>query len=134
MCRACMPRGWAGWPNSAAVMLVTAAMPSTGPVQCIYRRNPAPKRKPGNTHGVPGSSRASGALACFCLKAGNSDRRVRRGRVAGNVVRTVGGVIRRVIRLALSLALELFFFFAFFRKLFLALFVRVIGSCHCVLS
>jgi hypothetical protein len=56
------------------------------------------------------------------------------GRCIAFCVGCLCAIVAGVIRLALSFALELFFFFAFFRKLFLALFVRVIGSCHCVLS
>lgn len=63
-----------------------------------------------------------------------SGRRIGGRCVGGSVTFGVSAVVGDIIRLALGLALELFFFFAFFRKLFLALFVRVIGSCHCVLS
>jgi len=106
MCKACMPGSWAGCPNKAA----------------------AGNKKPGHTLGVPGFGG---------VKPESSGRRVG-GWHAGRCI-AVGGrrivpIVGRIILLALRLALELFFFFAFFCELFLALFVRVIGSCHCVLS
>jgi len=107
MCKACTPGSWAGCPSKAA----------------------ASSKKPGHTQGVPGFGGGR--------KPESSGRRVggwhtgRRIAVGG---RRIVPIVGRIILLALRLALELFFFFAFFRELFLALFVRVIGSCHCVLS